>query len=264
MNKKYTIRFLATFALGVGGLAGWWLQTHETQWLDKPMQVLKPDVSSSATMTQARADVEFRQDKPQLLGLPNEPNGLPKTVHAEKAWVPQQQSVSAATREAASTFRQGQNNAFFDEASYARSFAANGGQGVENLRNELRNTAALEALPEDVDFFKDAPEAVLDRMAMIDMLGTIAKDDDKALDALVEIATSPLDASLPPHVIRALVGEKYDAFAELARHDWKAASSAFSVLDNDKLKEAMRPALVGGLVDSGTPNEEAVRMVQAI
>lgn len=172
--------------------------------------------------------------------------------------------AKSPVREAARTYREGKENAFFDETAFIKAFGAEGKQNIDAIRDELRHTEQIAALPSDVRFMADAPEEVLERMAMIDLLGESSKESPEAVKALVEIAMSPLDASLPPQAIQVIVGEKFDAFVELARHNWTTAVSTFSLLQNEAIKQAMRPALIGGLLDIGTPREEALRMVEAI
>ena len=82
------------------------------------------------------------------------------------------------------------------------------------------------------------------------------------LRAAVDRGVTSFDPALPNQVKRAIMGEKYDVFVALARRHWDAATAAFEKLESDPVRDALRPALLKGRIDSGVSREEAAQMVE--
>jgi hypothetical protein len=158
----------------------------------------------------------------------------------------------------------GRFNAFFDERVFLANSVSEGKLSVDALKGQLLSTDELKALPANVHVLTGKPSAVVERMAMIDTLEAMSEDDPTALDALVEIGAKPIDGSLEAQVKRAVAAEKYDVFVALARKNWELAKDTYLALENPALKDLLKPALIGGLVDSGLSRAQAVSTVDAL
>jgi len=169
-----------------------------------------------------------------------------------------------AARQVALEYNKGKFNAFFDGKAFLANAMANEQLSVKALKDQLLSTHELQALPPNVRVLTDKPAAVVERMAMIDTLEALAEDDRTALDALVEIGSAQIDHGLAVQVKRAVAAERFDVFTALARKDWGVTKTAFLRLQNPALMELVRPALIGGLVDSGISRAEAVSTVEAL
>lgn len=167
-------------------------------------------------------------------------------------------------RQVALEYNKGKFNAFFDGKVFLANAMANEQLSVKALKDQLLNTRELEALPPNVRVLTDRPAAVVERMAMIDTLEALAEDDRTALDALVEVGSAQIDRGLAVQVKRAVAAERFDVFTALARKDWGVTRATFLNLQNPALMELVRPALIGGLVDSGVSRAEAVSTVEAL
>jgi hypothetical protein len=179
--------------------------------------------------------------------------------------LPESSPVDPATaRKIAVEYNKGKFNAFFDGKAFLANAMAKGTLSVKALTDQLLSTRELEALPANVRVLTDKPAAVLERMAMIDTLEALAEDDRTALDALVEVGSAPVGGGLAAQVKRAVVAERYDVFTALARKNWDVTRTAFLGLQNPALMEIVRPALIGGLVDTGVSRAKAVSTVEAL
>jgi hypothetical protein len=170
----------------------------------------------------------------------------------------------AAVRKTALEYSKGRFNAFFDEKAFLASSVAEGRLSIKALRDQLLNIEELKALPRDVHVLTGKPAAVVERMAMIDTLEAMSEVDASALDALVEVGSKPLERELAVQTKRAVAAEKYDVFVALARKNWELAKKTFLDLHNPALMDLLKPALIGGLVDSGLSRTDAVRTVDAL
>lgn len=169
-----------------------------------------------------------------------------------------------AARNVALEYDKGQDNAFFDGNAFLATAMANGTLSVKALKDQLLHTQELKTLPADTHFVSAKPGVVLERMAMIDTLEALAENDPAAVDALVEIGLDPIDSSLAPHVKRTVAAEKYDVFTALARTNWDLTRETFLGLQNQALKGILKPALIGGLVDTGLSRAQAVSKVEQL
>jgi hypothetical protein len=178
--------------------------------------------------------------------------------------MPSSLDTPAARREAirgvARTYREGRFNAFFREGNVLQELRRGGRQNIVALQEELADASALAALPADTRMVEGRPEAVLDRMAMIDLLHSMAPEDTAARDAMVSLALGPIDPALPDVAKKNLVGEKYDLFFRLAQLDRQRAVNTFARLENDVLKRLLRNALLTGLHESGATVDEVQRL----
>ncbi|QRK09697.1 hypothetical protein JQX13_06115 [Archangium violaceum] len=165
-----------------------------------------------------------------------------------------------AIRTAARTYREGRFNVFFREETLIQELNRGGRENITALQQELADPSALAALPADTRFVEGKPEAVLDRMAMIDLLHSLAPEDAAARDAMVSLALEPIDPALSEVAKKSLVGEKYDLFFRLAQLDRQRAVSTFKQLGSDKLKSLLRNALLAGLYESGATTDEVQRL----
>ncbi|MET0403471.1 MAG: hypothetical protein ABW123_13750 [Cystobacter sp.] len=176
--------------------------------------------------------------------------------------------LPAARREAiravARTYREGRFNAFFRESTVLEELRQGGRENIVALQEELADVSALAALPAETRIVENRPEAVLDRMAMIDLLHTLAPEDASAREAMVALALTPVDPTLPDMAKKNLVGEKYDLLFRLAQLDRQRAVNTFARLESDALKRLLRNALLTGLYESGATADEVERLTQRL
>lgn len=168
-------------------------------------------------------------------------------------------AVNAAVRGLVS----GRSDIFFDELQTTKVFRQGGPRWVAALRSELENTEAVEALPVGVIYTESRPQVVVQRMAMIDLLDELAKDDPTALHSMFELAEQPIDSGLPDHVKRVLIGERYDLLFRLVQHDQEGAFALFGSYPGGQQKTLL-PALVGGLEEAHVSNEAAQRLLSRL
>lgn len=181
-----------------------------------------------------------------------------------RAALPESRVDPDAARKVALAYDKGRFNAFFDEKVFLATSVADGKLSIQALRDQLLNIEELKALPRDGLVLTGKPAAVTERMAMIDTLEAMSEDDPAALDALAEIGQKPFEAGLATPTKRAVAAEKYDVFVALARKNWELAKQSFLDLHNPALMDLLKPALIGGLVDSGLSRADAVRQVDAL
>jgi hypothetical protein len=167
-------------------------------------------------------------------------------------------------RQVALEHGRGRNNAFVDDRMFLATALSDGRLSVKALKSELLSIEELQALPSDVRVLKDKPAAVVERMAMIDTLEALIEDDPTALAALAELASTPIDSSLPVQAKRAVAAEKYDVFVALARNNWELAKQTYLNLNSSALMALLKPALIGGLVDSGLSRAQAITTVDSL
>lgn len=167
---------------------------------------------------------------------------------------------AAAIRAAVLRYSEGRFNAFIDEESVLPELTRTSKRWAVMLSDWLGDTSELEALPADIQFQRNRPKAILERMSMIDLLTQAARTDPQARQALVAAVEAPISPELPVHVKRALVGERYDILFRLAQFDTKSAVSLFSSFPA-AAQDVLRPALLSGLAEGGISQDEAVRLV---
>lgn len=237
---------LVTLALGAGIWAG-----HRSA--TRPSQPLAPPAAAE------------RDGSAAPLQKPTHPVQVP--AQPRPASDPGPQSPAEPIEQAALDYQAGRNNIYFRESELLKKLAANGIHNIQRMRASLHATRDVESLPPDTQVARDKPKAVLARMGMLDLLeGFITHDMGPGLrsaarEALSEVATSPLPRGLADQAKRILVAEKYDSLVALARHDQEAAFTAFSQIHDVRLKEILRPALLGGLLDSGVLPGDAEKLL---
>jgi hypothetical protein len=199
--------------------------------------------------------------------------GLPATRHltheaspsgSPPARLPDSHVDPQVARHVALEHARGRSNAFVDDRMLLATALSEGRLSVDALKSQLLSIEELQALPSDVRVLKDKPAAVVERMAMIDTLEALIESDPTALAALAEIASTPIDSSLPVQVKRAAAAEKYDAFVALSRNNWELAKQTYLNLNSSALMALLKPALIGGLVDSGVSRAEATSTVDSL
>ncbi|NTX05234.1 hypothetical protein [Myxococcus sp. CA040A] len=195
--------------------------------------------------------------------LPRHP-GTPAPTPSEAAPATDEARVAKEQREAARVsareYRAGRFNAFFRKEVFVEELTREGGARIIGLRNELADPTALQQLPAGAQFLETKPEPVLERMAMIDLLFELAPQEPTAREAMTSLALSPIDSALPDSVKKGLVGEKYDLLFRLAQVDRQLAVDTYSKLENPRLRNLLREALVAGLAESGASPDEVQRM----
>jgi hypothetical protein len=188
---------------------------------------------------------------------PLQPAGDSENAQAE----PEQPDLrTLPIREVALKYREGRFNAFFNEKKFFDELSGGGAERVTDLKAELQRTDDLATLPSDVSFMEDKPPVILERMAMIDMLKQLAKTDPAARDAIVSLVAMPVNSSLQAHVIKAVMGDKYDLLFGLAGIDANLAVETFSKLESAAVKSFLRPAVLTGLSEGGLPPDEVSRL----
>ena len=171
---------------------------------------------------------------------------------------------SAAAQQLAWSYYQGLNNAFFDRDAFLRELPQGGAPLIVPLRGVLMDPRPLMGLRPDVQVSQEKPPVVMQRMAMLDLLGSLARrpggqDSAVARDArfaLGAIVSGPWDRELPEHVKRVALAERYDALVRLALADGEFAIRITQGLTPETLRDRLHPALVDGLRASGVPSEE--------
>lgn len=165
---------------------------------------------------------------------------------------------------AAVEYHEGRRNAFFDPGEFRQRLREASPELLRGLRSALLDAGTLDELPAGTQFARDTPSAVTDRMAMIDLLGDLADEDEDAVAALIEVIKAPIDVRKPEHVKRVLLVEKYEALSLLANKDWKRAQGVFAELRGEGIKEVLRPAMIEGLAAAGVPYEQAAAMAAEV
>ena len=175
---------------------------------------------------------------------------------------PDVEAERAAVREEARAYRVGATNAFFHERSFRAAFLAQADRKLPAVRAAMRDVDGLLELGVELDIAAAPPPAVTDRMATLDLLGDLAAEDEDSCALLIELILDPIDVSLPDHVKRILVAERYEAMIRLASLDWERARSTFQRLSIAGLRDVLRPALAEGLAAAGLPYENAFAVAQ--
>lgn len=175
---------------------------------------------------------------------------------------PDMEAERAALREEVRAYRVGATNAFFHERSFHAAFLAQANRKLPAMRAAMRDVNGLLELGVESDIAAAPPLAVTDRMATLDLLGDLAAEDEDSCTLLIELILDPIDASLPNHVKRILVAERYEAMIRLASLDWERARSTFQRLPIAGLRDVLRPALAEGLAAAGLPYEDAFAAAQ--
>lgn len=165
-------------------------------------------------------------------------------------------------RQAATHYRKGRFNAFFREEKFMEEFAQGGPARILAMREELADPTPLEELPANTQFMYGKPEAVLDRMSMIDMLHTMAPQNPGAREAMVSLLMEPVDPTLSEVAKKGVVGEKYDLLFRLAQLDRQLAVNSYTQLGHPKLKTLLREALIAGLAESGATMDEMKQLTR--
>ena len=181
-----------------------------------------------------------------------------------RAALPESRVDPDVARKVALEYDKGRFNAFFDEKVFLATSVTDGKLSIKALKDQLLNIDELKALPRDGLVLTGKPPAVVERMAMIDTLEAMSEVDPAALDALAEVGQKPFETGLATPTKRAVAAEKYDVFVALARKNWELAKQSFLDLHNPALMDLLKPALIGGLVDSGRSRADAVRTVDAL
>lgn len=175
---------------------------------------------------------------------------------------PDAEAERVALRDEARAYRVGATNAFFHERSFRAAFLAQADRKLPAMRATIQGLDGLLELGVEVDIAAAPPPAVTDRMATLDLLGDLAAEDEDSAALLIELILDPIDPSLPDHVKRILVAERYEAMIRLASIDWERARSTFQRLPIAGLRDVLRPALAEGLAAAGLPYEDAFAAAQ--
>jgi len=246
-RTRSSLRRLLAIAAGTGVVIGGVL-------------LLRSATSPSSSATEATSRNAVAADSHAA----RDPRSADRGAATPPTGLPDSRVAPAVAREAALEYSKGRFNAFFDEKLFLASAVGDGRLSIKALKDQLLDIEELKALPRDVHVLTGKPAAVVERMAMIDTLEAMSEVDAGALDALVEIGAKPLETGLAMQTKRAVAAEKYDIFVALARKNWELAKHTFLDLRNPALMDLLKPALIGGLVDSGLSRAEAVRTVDAL
>lgn len=185
---------------------------------------------------------------------PTEPGSAPD---------PSAPSDPAALQRAVAEFQAGKENAFFSPREAARKLLAPEvrGESVRGMREMLRDTKALKALPRDVRYLTQQPAAATSRMAALDLFFAMVDEDETLIAELAELVTEPLEPGLDDHVARVVMAEKYESMAKLGSLDFAVALRTFLGLSDPQLQAILRPALIEGLASTGISYSEAEAVV---
>jgi hypothetical protein len=230
-----------------------------------------PSAPGARAVNAARATAAATRSAPALMpaapaaGAASPANTVPAPSPVAEAAAGQEPTMAQrreAVRQAANTFRHGRFNAFFREEKFLEEFAHGGPAQLAALKEELTDPTSLTELPAGTSFMHAKPEAVLERMSMIDMLHSLAPKDPSARDTMVALLMEPVDSSLSDTAKKGLVGEKFDLLFRLAQLDRQLAVDSYAQLDNPKLKSLLREALLAGLSESGASMDEVKQLTR--
>lgn len=176
---------------------------------------------------------------------------------------PVQPTDPALLRRAVAEFVAGKNNAFFSPREAARKLLAPEVRegSVRGMRDVLRDTTELKALPRNIRYLTQQPPAVTSRMAALDLFFAMVDADETLIAELAEIITEPLEPGLDDHVARIVMAEKYESLAKLGSLDFSVALKAFLALADPQIQAILRPALIEGLASTGISYSEAEAVV---
>ena len=192
---------------------------------------------------------------------PMPPPSFHASAHVDAASAPtyDAQEVRAVAWE----YRDGKHNIFFKSGVFFADLLIRDPHAVAHFRAFVSDDEVLTTLSHDTQW-------QLDRMAAIDMLegiatrqilGTAASEATQALGDLVE---APLAAHLPSAAKRVAVAERYDALAALVRLDPERAFALYAALPSGGLEQALKPAIMAGLVDLGVSRDHVMAMTQEL
>lgn len=169
----------------------------------------------------------------------------------------------AALQMAVAEFEAGKENAFFSPREAARKLLAPGARGdsVRGLRDIMRDTAALKALPQGIRYLTQQPPVVTARMAALDLFFAMVDEDDELIAELAALIAEPFEVGLEDHVARVVMAEKYESLAKLGSLDFSVALKTYLALADPQVQAILRPALVEGLASTGISYTEAEAVV---
>lgn len=211
-------------------------------------------IQSALTDTEFFASSHQEARDPRAIATKLEP--VAKT--SPRAMVPgttmETATATRSARQVAQEYRLGRMNLFFNEKQFLQQIV--GSELVDELGHELIDVEELKHLPPTTSYRINQPPIVLERMAMIDLLGDLSDRDPRARDELMAVILEPIDSKLPDHLKRLLVGEKSDALTALTKRDQAFGLAVYANVSGDTLKALLRPALIRGLYDAGIMGNE--------
>lgn len=221
-----------------------------------------------------------RSRPPALPDTPMESRPVDTWQPSSATSAPQQEIIAPSAlspevklRQDALTYREGRDNIYFREEEFLKKLAAEGTRGVNRIKDELRAVRDLESLPTGTRVSKTKPRQVMERMGMLDILegfmshelGDARREVASASQTtLRDLTLEPLPSGISPQTKRILVAEKFDYLVVLARHQRESALSTFAQITDVRLREVLRPALLGGLLDSGMTPAEAEKLLRSL
>ncbi|AKT39371.1 hypothetical protein [Chondromyces crocatus] len=208
------------------------------------------DVERHAAPPPAPAQATSPSPRTDGLGSERSPEEAPDAEHEARV----------AIRQAAWQYRAGRQNIFFDEVAFLDALPLRDPRYLSRLRDELTRADELHALPSGTRFSTDRPAAIVERMAMLDLLAELAHRDDEAIEAMVDLLLAPIDGASSEVARKALVGERYDLLVALVQADRSAAFEAFTRIPHEGLRRLLKPALLKGLYELGLSVEAADAM----
>ena len=189
------------------------------------------------------------------------------------ARVADQGSASPALTEILVDFVDAKDNIFYDEPSWIEQVLQNVPKIIEHIGELLQAEASLSEMPPTELFLTESPEAVLARMAALDLLkavlasGTDEAPKEQAVELLVQIAGATpkawdLSDSQQRNKGKVVESERYEALEILAQWSPAEALEAFGSLEHTPAAvEWLRPALFEGLVSTGMPSDQAWSLI---
>ena len=171
-------------------------------------------------------------------------------------------SLRSRTGRLIEAYRSGRDRVAFDEKAFLADISP------QPLVDFLLDQVPLASVRGDLTLTAGAPEIVLSRGAAVEILATIANDGEHpgrntALAGLAMVVTTPISVT-EPHVVRVVIGDKFDALVALAHTDFERAVNAFKALESPELKRQMRGALAKGLMVSGLAPSEVDERLGAV
>lgn len=163
-------------------------------------------------------------------------------------------------------YRENRDNVLFDEVQFLSLAARDGSAYFTSISAELNSGESLrKTVPIGEDYYITKPEALLDRMSLMDLLVEHNKPNNDAAirqmanNTLADIIESAVPRDLPDHIRKIMASEKYDAMRILAEYEPQRAWSSYNSVGNSTMKRILFSALEDGISRStaGTAKEVA-------
>lgn len=168
------------------------------------------------------------------------------------------------------SYREQRLNVNFDDREFMAKLLSTERDLFQRITDEFRDIEPLTTeIPKEDFYFQTKPRVLLARMGLMDMLKYYCKNalsDSATLrstQTLRDIIELSIPRTLPEHIKKILVSEKYDALSDLTECDPEQALIAYESVRNPVLKNLLLGALHDGLSRS-EPSEKLESIRQSL